>query len=172
MQIHQLSNGFSRFHICMFVQPLCIRTPLSVPLFPLQFIILLHLQRQELMLQRGMAWHYIAYDQRAEFAEVAYRFFPFVYPIKCDTTSVSWMLHEQWEQDARARRVGLWASSNPEEPWAWRRRNRRRRWWCLDKSDYPALCHSREMQLADCWSRGLQYIWSFPMHTERSMLYH
>ncbi|KAI6670201.1 hypothetical protein NL676_005086 [Syzygium grande] len=54
---------------------------------------------QELMLKRGMAWHYTAYDQRAEFAE--------------------------WERNARAERVGLWASSNPEEPWQWRRRNRR-----------------------------------------------
>ncbi|XP_010031144.1 staphylococcal-like nuclease CAN1 [Eucalyptus grandis] len=54
---------------------------------------------QELMLKRGMAWHYKAYDQRAEFAE--------------------------WEENARAERKGLWASPNPEKPWEWRRKNRR-----------------------------------------------
>ncbi|KAI3419512.1 TNase-like domain-containing protein [Psidium guajava] len=53
---------------------------------------------QELMLKKGMAWHYTAYDQRAEFAK--------------------------WEKNARANRVGLWASSNPEEPWEWRKNRR------------------------------------------------
>lgn len=53
---------------------------------------------QELMLKKGMAWHYTAYDQRAEFAK--------------------------WEKNARAKRVGLWASSNPEEPWEWRKNRR------------------------------------------------
>ncbi|XP_018719561.2 staphylococcal-like nuclease CAN1 isoform X1 [Eucalyptus grandis] len=53
---------------------------------------------QELMLKKGMAWHYKAYDQRAELA-------------KC-------------EKNARAKRVGLWALTNPEEPWEWRRKNK------------------------------------------------
>ncbi|XP_056169452.1 staphylococcal-like nuclease CAN1 isoform X3 [Syzygium oleosum] len=57
-----------------------------------------HLQPQELMLKKGMAWHYTAYDKRAELAK--------------------------WEKNARARRVGLWASPNPEEPWEWRKNKR------------------------------------------------
>ncbi|KAI6670198.1 hypothetical protein NL676_005083 [Syzygium grande] len=53
---------------------------------------------QELMLKKGMAWHYTAYDKRAELAK--------------------------WEKNARARRVGLWASPNPEKPWEWRENKR------------------------------------------------
>ncbi|KAF5959711.1 hypothetical protein HYC85_000920 [Camellia sinensis] len=30
----------------------------------------------------------------------------------------------QWEKEARAKRVGLWASSNPEMPWEWRKDRR------------------------------------------------
>ncbi|KAL3717944.1 hypothetical protein ACJRO7_003128 [Eucalyptus globulus] len=44
---------------------------------------------QELMLKKGMAWHYKAYDQRAELAKVAYRFFELLFPIICDVKSVS-----------------------------------------------------------------------------------
>ncbi|KAK1283852.1 hypothetical protein QJS10_CPB21g01474 [Acorus calamus] len=54
---------------------------------------------QEMMLKKGFAWHYAAYDKRPQFA--------------------------LWEKEARARRVGLWASSNPEEPWEWRKDHRR-----------------------------------------------
>ncbi|RWR78979.1 protein nuclease CAN2 [Cinnamomum micranthum f. kanehirae] len=53
---------------------------------------------QEFMLKKGLAWHYTAYDQRPELAS--------------------------WEQDARAARAGLWASSNPEKPWEWRKERR------------------------------------------------
>jgi len=53
---------------------------------------------QELMLKKGFAWHYTAYDQRSELAK--------------------------WEKEARAKRVGLWASSNPEKPWEWRKNKR------------------------------------------------
>ncbi|XP_077212702.1 putative 38.1 kDa protein [Tasmannia lanceolata] len=53
---------------------------------------------QEFMLKKGFAWHYIAYDQRPEFS--------------------------MWEKEARAARVGLWASSNPEKPWDWRKDRR------------------------------------------------
>ncbi|XP_059457145.1 staphylococcal-like nuclease CAN2 [Corylus avellana] len=53
---------------------------------------------QELMLKKGLAWHYTAYDQRPEFAK--------------------------WEKEARAKRVGLWASANPEKPWEWRKDKR------------------------------------------------
>ncbi|KAK1572595.1 hypothetical protein Q3G72_034997 [Acer saccharum] len=53
---------------------------------------------QELMLKKGCAWHYTAYDQRQELAK--------------------------WEQQARAKRIGLWASSNPEKPWEWRKNKR------------------------------------------------
>ncbi|XP_058110483.1 uncharacterized 38.1 kDa protein-like isoform X2 [Magnolia sinica] len=53
---------------------------------------------QEFMLKKGLAWHYVAHDQRPEFA--------------------------LWEKEARAARVGLWASSNPEKPWEWRKNRR------------------------------------------------
>lgn len=53
---------------------------------------------QEAMLKKGLVWHYTAYDQRPELA--------------------------QWEKAARAKRVGLWASSNPEMPWEWRKDRR------------------------------------------------
>lgn len=54
---------------------------------------------QESMLKKGLAWHYTAYDNRAEF--------------------------DKWEKEARAKRIGLWASPNPEMPWEWRKKNRR-----------------------------------------------
>lgn len=50
---------------------------------------------QEVLLKKGCAWHYKKYDQRPEFA--------------------------MWEKEARAARVGLWASSNPQKPWEWRK---------------------------------------------------
>ncbi|KAL5734412.1 hypothetical protein ACOSP7_032273 [Xanthoceras sorbifolium] len=53
---------------------------------------------QALMLKKGLAWHYTAYDQRKEFAK--------------------------WEKKARAKQIGLWASSNPEKPWEWRKDQR------------------------------------------------
>ncbi|XP_042461555.1 probable staphylococcal-like nuclease CAN1 [Zingiber officinale] len=53
---------------------------------------------QEQMLKKGLAWHYVAYDQRPELAK--------------------------WEKEARAKRVGLWASSHPEKPWEWRKERR------------------------------------------------
>ncbi|KAJ4720154.1 staphylococcal-like nuclease CAN2 [Melia azedarach] len=53
---------------------------------------------QELMLKKGCAWHYTAYDKRLELAK--------------------------WEKEARAKRVGLWAAKNPEEPWEWRKDKR------------------------------------------------
>ncbi|CAM8910308.1 unnamed protein product [Rhodiola kirilowii] len=53
---------------------------------------------QEAMLKKGMAWHYAAYDKRPELAN--------------------------WELSARAKRVGLWASKNPQEPWEYRKNKR------------------------------------------------
>ncbi|CAI0419665.1 unnamed protein product [Linum tenue] len=53
---------------------------------------------QEIMLKKGLAWHYTAYDKRPELAS--------------------------WEKQARAKRVGLWASKNPQEPWEWRKNKR------------------------------------------------
>ncbi|KAL4556946.1 hypothetical protein LXL04_035114 [Taraxacum kok-saghyz] len=50
---------------------------------------------QEVMLRKGLAWHYTYYDKRPEL--------------------------DKWEKGARAKRIGLWASSNPEMPWEWRR---------------------------------------------------
>ncbi|KAJ0258663.1 Staphylococcal-like nuclease CAN2 [Hirschfeldia incana] len=54
---------------------------------------------QEAMLKKGLAWHYVAYDKRTVLAN--------------------------WEKEARQKRIGLWASSNPEKPWDWRKNNRR-----------------------------------------------
>ncbi|KAL1307952.1 hypothetical protein HN51_049867 [Arachis hypogaea] len=56
---------------------------------------------QEMMLKKGLAWHYSAYDKRPEL--------------------------ETWEKQARAKRVGLWASKNPEKPWEWRKDKREAR---------------------------------------------
>lgn len=53
---------------------------------------------QEVMLKKGLAWHYKAYDQRPEL--------------------------DKWEREARAKRVGLWSSANPEMPWEWRKDRR------------------------------------------------
>ncbi|KAH9608114.1 hypothetical protein KSS87_007314 [Heliosperma pusillum] len=50
---------------------------------------------QEIMLKKGLAWHYAAYDRRTDLVN--------------------------WEKEARAKRIGLWASRNPEEPWEWRK---------------------------------------------------
>ncbi|CAA7028887.1 unnamed protein product [Microthlaspi erraticum] len=53
---------------------------------------------QEAMLKKGLAWHYIACDKR--------------------------MVLAKWEKEARQKRIGLWASSNPEKPWDWRKNRR------------------------------------------------
>ncbi|XP_006645532.3 probable staphylococcal-like nuclease CAN1 [Oryza brachyantha] len=50
---------------------------------------------QEHMLKKGLAWHYIAYDQRLELA--------------------------RWENQAKASQMGLWSLPNPEKPWEWRK---------------------------------------------------
>lgn len=52
---------------------------------------------QEVMLKKGLAWHYTAYDKRPEL--------------------------DKWEKEARAKRIGLWASRNPEMPWSGGNRN-------------------------------------------------
>ncbi|WOK96690.1 putative staphylococcal-like nuclease CAN1 [Canna indica] len=52
---------------------------------------------QEEMLKRGLAWHYVAYDKRADF--------------------------KRWQKEARVAGRGLWASPKPEKPWDWRKRN-------------------------------------------------
>ncbi|KAL5542838.1 hypothetical protein UlMin_010548 [Ulmus minor] len=54
---------------------------------------------QEVMLKKGCAWHYVAFDKRPELA--------------------------RWENEARSKRVGLWALPNPEKPWEWRRKHPR-----------------------------------------------
>ncbi|XP_022845573.1 staphylococcal-like nuclease CAN2 [Olea europaea var. sylvestris] len=53
---------------------------------------------QEVMLKKGLAWHYKAYDKRPEL--------------------------DKWEREARAKQVGLWAAPNPEMPWEWRKDRR------------------------------------------------
>lgn len=56
---------------------------------------------QEVLLKKGLAWHYSAYDHRSQL--------------------------ENWEKEARAKRVGLWASSNPQKPWEYRKDKRENR---------------------------------------------
>ncbi|KAK1436372.1 hypothetical protein QVD17_02151 [Tagetes erecta] len=56
---------------------------------------------QDSLLKKGLAWHYTNYDKRPEL--------------------------EKWEKDARAKRVGLWTSPNPEKPWEWRKNHRANR---------------------------------------------
>lgn len=34
------------------------------------------------------------------------------------------MDHFQWQKEAQAKRMGLWALRNPEEPWEWRKKQR------------------------------------------------
>uniref|UniRef100_A0A0D3DTK6 TNase-like domain-containing protein n=1 Tax=Brassica oleracea var. oleracea TaxID=109376 RepID=A0A0D3DTK6_BRAOL len=58
---------------------------------------------QEVMLKKGLAWHYLAYDKRPELAKA--RFY-------------------QWENEAKQKRIGLWAAKNPEKPWEWRKNKR------------------------------------------------
>ncbi|CAN4103282.1 unnamed protein product [Withania somnifera] len=53
---------------------------------------------QEVMLKKGLAWHYTAYDKRPEL--------------------------EKWEKEARAKRIGLWEARNPDMPWEWRKQKR------------------------------------------------
>ncbi|KAG8053376.1 hypothetical protein GUJ93_ZPchr0001g32667 [Zizania palustris] len=59
---------------------------------------------QEHMLKKGLAWHYIAYDQQLELA--------------------------RWEKQAKTSQIGLWSLPNPEKPWEWRKEKRIRnsRW--------------------------------------------
>ncbi|XP_076934052.1 putative 38.1 kDa protein isoform X2 [Bidens hawaiensis] len=57
---------------------------------------------QKRMLKKGLAWHYTAYDKRPQLGK--------------------------WQKDARAKRIGLWASSNPEMPWEWRKNRRENRY--------------------------------------------
>ncbi|XP_047978882.1 staphylococcal-like nuclease CAN2 [Salvia hispanica] len=56
---------------------------------------------QELMIKKGLAWHYKAYDRRPEL--------------------------DKWEKEARAKRVGLWSALNPETSWEWRKDRRESR---------------------------------------------
>ncbi|CAH2063990.1 unnamed protein product, partial [Thlaspi arvense] len=60
---------------------------------------------QEVMLKKGLAWHYVAYDKRAELAKARF----------CKI---------QWENEAKEKRIGLWSSTNPEKPWEWRKNKR------------------------------------------------
>ncbi|KAI4383943.1 hypothetical protein MLD38_009721 [Melastoma candidum] len=57
-----------------------------------------HIFVQEAMLKKGLAWHGI--------------------------TPLSFFISAVGEGGARAKRIGLWASSNPEKPWEWRKDRR------------------------------------------------
>lgn len=50
---------------------------------------------QEILLKNGACWHYLAYDKRPELSK--------------------------WEQEARKKRVGLWADPNAMKPWEYRK---------------------------------------------------
>ncbi|KAI3868702.1 hypothetical protein MKX03_025952 [Papaver bracteatum] len=54
---------------------------------------------QEVMLKKGLAWHYAAFDKRPEL--------------------------KKWAKEAKAAGIGLWADSDPEKPWEWRKNNPR-----------------------------------------------
>ncbi|KAI3831100.1 hypothetical protein MKW98_006340, partial [Papaver atlanticum] len=56
---------------------------------------------QEVMLKKGLAWHYAALDKRLQL--------------------------KNWQKEAKAAKLGLWASPNPEKPWEWRKNNPRRK---------------------------------------------
>ncbi|KAI3857826.1 hypothetical protein MKX03_009945 [Papaver bracteatum] len=75
--------------------------PISHP-----FIVSLVSFLQAIMLKKGLAWHYAAYDKRPELIELKSNF-PF------------------WAKKARAAGVGLWEFSDPKEPWEWRKNNSR-----------------------------------------------
>ncbi|KAF3494660.1 hypothetical protein DY000_02056362, partial [Brassica cretica] len=60
---------------------------------------------QEVMLKKGLAWHYLAYDKRPELAKARF-------------------CKPQWENEAKQKRIGLWAAKNPEKPWDWRKNKR------------------------------------------------
>ncbi|KAH7436128.1 hypothetical protein KP509_05G003900 [Ceratopteris richardii] len=53
---------------------------------------------QEILLKNGACWHYFAYDKRPELSK--------------------------WEEEARNKRIGLWAEPNPVKPWEYRQDNR------------------------------------------------
>lgn len=50
----------------------------------------------QLLLQNGMAWHFLKYDKSKTYADL--------------------------ERQARVAKLGVWASANPIAPWDWRRR--------------------------------------------------
>ncbi|KAI3838164.1 hypothetical protein MKX03_010385 [Papaver bracteatum] len=56
---------------------------------------------QEVMLKKGLAWHYAAFDKRPELKKLA--------------------------EEAKAAGIGLWADSDPEKPWEWRKNNPRKK---------------------------------------------
>lgn len=79
------------------------------------------------MLKKGLAWHYVAYDQRVEFATVSKQqpcMLLHVVDLKL-VTVVFVRMKYQWQKEAQAKRIGLWVQSNPEKPWEWRRKNKR-----------------------------------------------
>lgn len=85
------------------------------------------------MLKKGLAWHYVAYDKRPVLAKarlVEFVLYILQFSFVCwhsDFEYLWFFLCEinQWEKEARQKRIGLWASSNPEKPWDWRKNNRR-----------------------------------------------
>lgn len=99
--------------------------------------------KQEVMLKKGCAWHYYAYDKRLELSTVSDQLnllvFHFFYLFVRSSNTKPWTINCQWEKEARAKRVGLWAASNPEKPWEWRKDRREGRWTTI-KTTVNGLC--------------------------------
>ncbi|RZC63199.1 hypothetical protein C5167_024957, partial [Papaver somniferum] len=83
---------------------------------------------QKIMLQKGFAWHFEKYDKRPEL--------------------------KQWEKEARAARVGLWASPNPQKPWEWRKNNPREH--RTEMRDFLGAMKVKEIPRALFSSRNVQ----------------
>ncbi|XP_026384650.1 uncharacterized 38.1 kDa protein-like [Papaver somniferum] len=82
----------------------------------------------KIMLQKGFAWHFEKYDKRPEL--------------------------KQWEKEARAARVGLWASPNPQKPWEWRKNNPREH--RTEMRDFLGAMKVKEIPRALFSSRNVQ----------------
>ncbi|KAI3868701.1 hypothetical protein MKX03_025951 [Papaver bracteatum] len=67
----------------------------------------------EVMLKKGLAWHYEAFDKRPEL--------------------------KRWHKEAEAAGIGLWSDSDPEKPWEWRKNNPRKKTSMYLIGKYPEM---------------------------------
>ena len=105
-------------------------------------LLLLFLLQKEHMLKKGLAWHYTTYDHRMELSKVTSTLVPLYSTWQNGLLHSTWLtracfghfisknsrfvidVNFQWENQAKTRRTGLWALSNPEKPWEWRKNKR------------------------------------------------